>query len=114
MTAVRLAQPARLRPGGIVANGQVLVAGGSSGTASLASAELWNGTTTWTATTALPTAVQDHTATLLANSAVLIAGGASGATTVNTPRIHDPSFGLACPSNRQCATGLCANGVCRD
>ena len=106
LTAARQAHTATLLPASIVANGQVLLAGGSSGSASLASAELWNGTTTWTATTALPAAVQGHTATLLANSQVLIAGGLNGTTTQNTARLYDASFGLELHDQRPVHDGF--------
>ncbi len=115
MTSIRSAHTATAFPSGILASGQVLVTGGRNATASLASAELWNGTTTWTATvTAMPAAVQGHTATLMSNSAVLIAGGLNGAATVNVGRIYDPSLGLTCTAGTQCASGFCANGVCCD
>ncbi|HEX3905650.1 MAG TPA: kelch repeat-containing protein, partial [Polyangia bacterium] len=114
LTLARQAHSATLLPAGLLANGQVLVAGGSSGTASLSSAELWNGTTTWTATSALPAAVQGHTATLLTTGAVLIAGGVSGTTTQSAARLYDASDGLGCTSNNQCTTGFCVSGVCCD
>ena len=114
MTAARQAHSATLIPSAIVSNGQVLVAGGSSGSATLSSAELWNGTTTWTATTAMTSAAQGHTATLLGNDAILIAGGVSGTTTLGTAQLYDASFGLSCTTNTQCVTGFCVNGVCCD
>jgi RHS repeat-associated protein len=114
MTAARQAHSATAIPSAIVASGQVLVAGGSSGSATLSSAEVWNGSTTWTATTALPTARQGHTATLLGNDAVLIAGGVSGTTTLGTTQLYDASFGVACTSNSQCVSGFCVSGVCCD
>ncbi|HEY6475397.1 MAG TPA: hypothetical protein VI456_02385 [Polyangia bacterium] len=64
MTAARQLHAALLLPSALVENGQVLLAGGNSGTATLGSAELWNGTSTWTATSALPAAVQAETATI--------------------------------------------------
>jgi len=112
MTSARQGQSATLLSSGIVANGQVLVAGGSNGTSSLSTAELWNGTSTWTATTAMAAAVQGHTATLLPSNMILIAGGVNGTTTVGSAAIYDPSFGVACTSNSQCGTGFCVSGVC--
>lgn len=113
MTTARQGHTATLLAGGVIANGQVLVAGGSNGTSTLSSAELFNGTNAWTATTAMPTPVQGHTASLLSNGGVLIAGGVNG-TTTNAARIYDASFGLGCTSNSQCTTGFCASGVCCD
>jgi RHS repeat-associated protein len=114
MTTARQLHAAVLLPSGIVENGQVLVAGGNNGTSTLGTAELWNGTSTWTATSPLPAAVQGETATVLPNNMVLIAGGVSGSTTVKTADLYDASFALACTSNSQCATGFCVNGVCCD
>jgi len=114
MTQARSGHTATLLASGILASGQVLIAGGSSGTAPLGSAELFSGTNTWAATTAMPAAVQGHTATLLGNGQVLIAGGLNGTTVQSAARLYDPSFGLPCSSAGQCATGFCANGVCCD
>jgi hypothetical protein len=96
----------------VLSSGQVLVSGGSNGTSALATSELWDGASTWTSTTALPAAVQGHTAGLLANSSLLIAGGISGSTVQNAARIYDPSVGLACMNDGQCASGHCIDGVC--
>ena len=110
MTAARVGQTATLLPAGTTA-GQLLVAGGSNGTSTLGTAELWNGTSTWTATAALPSAVQGQTATLLPNNLVLIAGGVSGSTTV-AAALYDASSTLSCTSNSQCGSGFCVSGVC--
>ena len=60
----------------LLANGKVLVAGGSGSSVALASAELYDRTTgTWTATGSMSAARSLHTATLLANGKVLVAGG---------------------------------------
>lgn len=63
----------------LLANGEVLVAGGSNDSTSniyLASAELFDPATgMWTATGSLPGPRQFHTATLLLNGKVLVAGG---------------------------------------
>jgi len=114
MTTARQLHAAVLLPSGIVENGQVLVAGGNNGASTLGTAELWNGTSIWTATSALPAPVQSETATVLPNNMVLIAGGVNGSTTVATADLYDASFALACTSNSQCATGFCVNGVCCD
>ncbi len=61
----------------LLQNGQILVVGGrNSNYTPLASAELYNpSTSTWTTTGSLHTARYDHTATLLQNGQVLVAGG---------------------------------------
>ncbi len=115
MNALRWAHTATLLSTTVLDNGSVLVVGGSNGTNPVTSADLWNGTTTWTATTALTTAVQAHTATLLASGGVVIAGGSNnGTASVAAAVVYDPSFALSCSTNSQCATGFCVNGVCCD
>src|ERR1700730_11300798 len=60
----------------LLANGQVLVAGGYSNGSYLASAELYDPASgTWTGTGSLATARRGHTATLLPNGKLLVAGG---------------------------------------
>lgn len=78
----------------LLANGQVLVAGGEdSGGTLIASAELYNPATgKWTVTGSLATPRYDHTATLLANGEVLIAGGVNGTYTA-TAELYNPSTG---------------------
>src|SRR5215831_16837522 len=63
----------------LLANGQVLVAGGEGAQGNhIAAAELYNPATgTWTATGSLATPRIDHTATLPANGEVLVAGGSA-------------------------------------
>ncbi len=84
----------------LLADGKVLVVGGNSGTASLASAELYDPATgTFSATTgAMATARQGHSAVLLPDGNVLVAGGctagASGCTTyLDTAEIYDAVAG---------------------
>ena len=116
MTSARVGQTMTLLPNSIVANGQVLVAGGSStGSDFLASAELFSGTATWTATPSMPGALSGHQAVLLSGNSVLVAGGLSASTTVQTAAyLYDASFGLGCSSNSQCASGFCVSGICCD
>ena len=78
----------------LLANGQVLVAGGEDASNNLiASAELYNPAAgKWTVTGSLATPRYDHTATLLANGEVLIAGGVSGTYTA-TAELYNPSTG---------------------
>lgn len=116
MTTPRVGHTMTLLPNTIVANGQVLVAGGTSnGTTVLPSAELFSGTATWTTTPSMPGPLQGHQAVLLSGNMILATGGLSSSTPVqNAAYLYDASFGLACSSNSQCASGFCANGVCCD
>src|SRR5271165_6017866 len=78
----------------LLANGQVLVAGGEDASSNLISnAELYNPATgKWTVTGSMATPRYDHTATLLANGEVLVAGGVSGTYTA-TAELYNPSTG---------------------
>ena len=78
----------------LLANGQVLVAGGEDSQSShIASAELYNPVSgKWTVTGSLGTPRIDHTATLLANGEVLIAGGVSSTYTASA-EIYSPLTG---------------------
>jgi N-acetylneuraminic acid mutarotase len=78
----------------LLANGQVLVAGGEDTSSHLiASAELYNPATgKWTVTGSLATPRFDHTATLLTNGEVLVAGGVSGTYTA-TAELYSPTTG---------------------
>jgi hypothetical protein len=82
----------------LLANGKVLVAGGSDYTPTswsvLASAELYDPVSgTFTPTGNMTTARQFHTATMLPNGKIMIAGGASGESTLATTELYDPSTG---------------------
>jgi len=83
----------------LLANGEVLVAGGGNATI-LPSAELYNQATgKWTATGSMTTDRTDHTATLLANGQVLVAGGLSngssaiGTSCTSAAELYNPSTG---------------------
>jgi hypothetical protein len=112
MTSPRWGHTATLLPTGVLTSGQVLVAGGSNGTTTLSSTDLWNGST-WTADGAMVAPVQQHLAVSIGSS-VLVAGGINGGATVNAAELYDPSNGLRCTSGSQCASGFCVNGVCCD
>ena len=114
MNSPRVGHSMTQLPNSIVANGQLLVAGGSStGSDTLASAELFSGTSTWTTTPAMPGPLQGQQAVLLGGNMVLVAGGLSSTSTVqNAAYLYDASFGLGCTSNSQCSSGFCSNGIC--
>jgi N-acetylneuraminic acid mutarotase len=94
----------------LLANGQVLVAGGEdSGGNVIASAELYNPATgTWTVTGSMAEAREDHTATLLPNGEVLVAGGSNPQfdSCISTAELYNPSTG------RWSTTGSMTQGHC--
>ena len=114
MNSPRVGHSMTQLPNSIVANGQLLVAGGSStGSDTLASAELFSGTSTWTATPSMPGPLQGQQAVLLSGNMVLVAGGLSSTSTVQTAAyLYDASFGLGCTTNSQCSSGFCSSGIC--
>ena len=76
----------------LLANGNVLVVGGTDTTTN--SAELYDPETgTWSVTGNLSTARYGHTATLLQNGKVLVAGGLSGSSTLDSAELYDPDTG---------------------
>src|SRR5438045_8785887 len=76
----------------LLADVTVLVAGGSDGSNSLASAELYNPATAgWTATGNLGTGRYSGTATLLSNGKVLIAGGSGNSGALPSAELYDPA-----------------------
>jgi hypothetical protein len=84
----------------LLADGQVLMAGGSTGSASLATAELFDATTgTFGATGSMASPRTAASATLLRDGRVLFIGGWSGSTTLASAEIYDP------PSARFNVTG---------
>jgi hypothetical protein len=75
-------------------NGKVLVTGGTSATADLATAELFDPTAgAFTATGSMESPRNSHTATLLVGGKVLITGGYGGGTQFATAELYDPSNG---------------------
>jgi N-acetylneuraminic acid mutarotase len=95
MTTARIGHTATL-----LANGEVLVAGGGNATGSLTSVELYNPATgKWAVSGSMTTARGSHTATLLPNGEVLVAGGVSNGSSPWAPsctasaELYNPSTG---------------------
>ena len=89
----------------LLADGQVLVAGGSTGTAALASAELYDPLTgRFTQTGSMAHARVHATATRLGDGRILIAGGGASAPETATAELYDPGSGKFSP------TGLMTSG----
>jgi hypothetical protein len=79
----------------LLQSGKVLVAGGAVGGVVLASAEVYDPTTSiFCPTGALGAARVGHTATLLSTGKVLIAGGSGRSGYVATAELYDPATGL--------------------
>lgn len=85
----------------LLANGLVLIAGGSvSGNNILSSAELYDPRTgSYSQTGSMSTARLSPTATLLSNGKVLIAGGYNQSQTLGSAELYDPSTGLFSPTS---------------
>lgn len=87
----------------LLADGKVLVAGGTGAGGNLASAEVYNPATgQWALTGTMSQARSGHTATRLANGRVLVAGG--GTTNSAAAELYDPATGTWSP------TGVMAHG----
>ena len=80
-------------------SGKVLVTGGSSGTVTLRSAELYDPVAgTFTDTGSMFVARQLHSATLLPDGKVLVSGGYSGSAYLPSAEIYDPTLGSFSPT----------------
>jgi N-acetylneuraminic acid mutarotase len=96
MTTARRGDTATLLPSGLV-----LVAGGSDGTNTLSSAELYDPTTgTWSATGSMASARTGQSATLLPDGEVLVAGGFESYANPPTAsaELYDPASGTWAPT----------------
>jgi hypothetical protein len=99
-------------------NGEVLAAGGNTGTGYLSSAELWNQVTgSWTLTNSMSVAREYHTATLMNNGNVLVAAGKDDETVYSSAEYFNPANGTWTGTGAlhyarwgQCAT-LLTNGL---
>ena len=95
-----LITPRQYHTATLLPNGKVLVAGGSDGTGTIQSAELYepiNGI--WTAIGRLRSARLGHTATLLPNGKVLVAGGWNPSQGyLSNAELFDPSTGIWAPT----------------
>ena len=78
----------------LLPNGTVLVAGGTDGTNSLATAQLYDPTTgTWSATGSCTTGRDYHAATLLLDGMVLVAGGYDGTNFLGSAELYSTASG---------------------
>jgi large repetitive protein len=98
-----LANPRSSHTATLLANGQVLVAGGNAGGYTLASTELYDPATgVWSPTGSLNTPRSGHTVTLLANGQVLVAGGNAGD---SSAELYDPATGAWYPTGTTISAG---------
>jgi uncharacterized repeat protein (TIGR02543 family) len=87
MAAARSSHTTTLLP-----NGKVLVVGGWTGSAALASAEIYDPAgNSWSSAGTLNIAREGHTATLLPNGKVLIVGGLNSSGTLTSNELYDPA-----------------------
>jgi Kelch motif/Galactose oxidase, central domain len=78
----------------LLPNGDVLVAGGYSGTGRLASSELYDPVADrWTTTGSMTVPRGDHSLTVLPNGRVLAVGGNNGPEILNSSETYDPGTG---------------------
>ncbi|MEZ4444479.1 MAG: kelch repeat-containing protein [Polyangiaceae bacterium] len=98
-TTGEMSVPRQLHTATTLANGRVLVAGGTSEPAIYDSAELYDpGTETWSTTGSLSGPRRWHTATALGDGRVVVVGGHGyGGTSYGVPEIYDPTAGTWSP-----------------
>src|SRR5688572_7136792 len=79
----------------LLANGQVLVSGGTTPSGFIATAELYNqGINTWMDTGTMIEPRSNHTATLLNNGQVLVVGGWGASGRLASAELYDPITGI--------------------
>jgi N-acetylneuraminic acid mutarotase len=90
-----LATARDLQTATLLANGNVLVAGGFTTSGASASAELYNPSTSrWSATASMTAARSSHSATLLGNGQVLVAGGRDpNGAILSSAELYNPANG---------------------
>ncbi len=95
-----------------LADGRVLVTGGTNGTTTLSSAEIWDPvSSSWSALPAMGKARQDHVALLLPSGKVLVAGGKDTSAVHVTAELFDPaslSWAAASGTNLRAHSDGCA------
>ncbi|RKH29603.1 kelch-like protein [Corallococcus sp. CA041A] len=90
----------------LLPNGTVLVAGGTSNGAPLATAEVYDPVSgTWGPTGSLAQPRSGHSATLLPNGKVLVVGGRDANGFVATAELYDPASGTWSPASSPLASG---------
>jgi hypothetical protein len=90
-TTGSLKDPCNTHTQTLLANGEVLVAGGSTGADS---AEIYNpANATWTVTAPMNVVRDNPSATLLQNGDVLVAGGFGGSSITSSSELYNPSTG---------------------
>ncbi|APR78282.1 Kelch repeat:Kelch precursor [Minicystis rosea] len=102
----------------LLPDGTVLVAGGTDGFSSLATAEIFDPQTgLWTDVPSMTTPRAVHTATTLASGAVLVTGGMNelGDAVTGAELYYWASpLGSACEGGSMCQSGYCVDDVCCD
>ncbi|CAF4534019.1 unnamed protein product [Rotaria socialis] len=79
----------------LLANGKVLIAGGSDFSDTLNSAELYDSSSgTWALTNSLNVGRWGHTASILTNGQVLGSGGSNGSSVMASAELFDPPTGI--------------------
>ena len=98
-TSGAMMSPREAHTATLLLNGTVLLAGGLDGTATTASAEIYDpATDTFRSTGTMTTSRAFHTAVALLNGKVLIAGGYNGIY-LNSAEIYDPATGTFSPTS---------------